>query len=252
MRNLSQSANSEANAPAALYKQIKQLIQDRVRRGEWKPGDRIPSENNLVDTLGVSRMTVNRALRELTEQGTLVRLSGVGTFVAESKPQSTLLMIAQINDEVRARGHEYSHEILLQRREPAPGEVAAALGLTALASVFHVVVLHRENGLPVQLEDRFVNPKAAPAFIDQDFAQNLPSKYLLATVPAHEIEHVVDAVLPTPEQAKTLEIGAEACLSLTRRTWSSGVPVTFARFIHPGSRYRLGCRFQPADAQQHS
>ena len=244
---------AESTAPLARYERVKEHIRARVLSGEWRPGDRIPSEITLVGELGVSRMTINRALRELTEQGVLTRFSGVGTFIAEEKPQSTLLMIAHIGDEIRARGHEYQYSIELTTREAATREVSAALALAPGASVFHVVCVHCENGLPVQLEDRYVNPEAAPHFLEQDFAVIRPSEYLFNTVPAHEIEHVVDATLPTRVEAKLLKIGPEQpCLTLVRRTWASGTAVTFARFVHPGTRYRLGCRFAPDSMQRQS
>jgi GntR family histidine utilization transcriptional repressor len=239
--------------PQARYARVKEYIRSTIQSGAWQAGDRIPSELNLVDTLGVSRMTINRALRELTDEGLLTRLSGVGTFVAEAKPQSTLLMIADIGDEIRSRGHEYSCSHLNLTREAAPAVVSTALGLEPGASVFRIVCVHRENGLPVQLEDRYVNPAIAPAFMEQDFTRIRPSEYLVSIVPAHEIEHIVDAGLPTRTEAEWLEIGPEVpCLTLVRRTWSSGVAVTFARFVHPGSRYRLGCRFTPEFARQQS
>ncbi|MEQ5843392.1 histidine utilization repressor [Paraburkholderia acidicola] len=240
----------EAAAPAR-YEQVKRHIRGTIESGARRPGDRIPSELDLVASLGVSRMTVNRALRELTNEGLLTRVSGVGTFVAEAKPQSTLLMIAHIGDEIRSRGHEYTSDILLAQRVSAPLPVSNALGLAPGASVFHVICVHRENGLPVQLEDRYVNPAAAPAFLKQDFSTLRPSEYLFNTVPLHDIEHVVDAGLPTREEAEHLEIvESEPCLTLVRRTWTSGVAVTYARFVHPGSRYRLGCRFTPDDSQR--
>jgi GntR family histidine utilization transcriptional repressor len=242
-----------ADGPAiARYERVKTYVRTTIDAGTWRSGDRIPSELSLVETLGVSRMTVNRALRELSDEGLLTRLSGVGTFVAESKPQSTLLMIAHIGDEIRSRGHEYSFKTLLQKRETAPAIVSNALGLEPGASVFHVICVHRENGLPVQLEDRYVNPAVAPAFLDQDFNSTRPSAYLYSTVPLDEIEHVVDAGLVTATEAELLEISnEEPCLTLVRRTWTGGVAVTFARFVHPGSRYRLGCRFAPDVAQRH-
>jgi GntR family histidine utilization transcriptional repressor len=234
-------------APAATrYEQVKRHIRDTIESGARQPGDRIPSELDLVASLGVSRMTVNRALRELTSEGLLTRVSGVGTFVAQAKPQSTLLMIAHIGDEIRSRGHEYTCDTLLTQRETAPAGVSNALGLAPGASVFHVICVHRENGLPVQLEDRYVNPAIAPDFIAQDFSAVRPSEYLYAIVPAHDVEHIVDAGLPTRAEAGLLEIAPEEpCLTLVRRTWTSGIAVTFARFVHPGSRYRLGCRFTP-------
>lgn len=237
--------------PAARYEQVKNHIRRTIESGARQPGDRIPSELDLVAALGVSRMTVNRALRELAEEGVVTRVSGVGTFVAEAKPQSTLLMIAHIGDEIRSRGHEYSYQTLLTQRETAPVVVSNALALAPGASVFHVICVHRENGLPVQLEDRYVNPAVAPEFLLQDFTTIRPSEYLFNVVPAHDVEHVVDAGLPTPAEAGLLEVGAgEPCLTLVRRTWTSGVAVTFARFVHPGSRYRLGCRFTPDISQR--
>src|SRR5882672_5413759 len=109
MSNFSSDANAlTVREPSfAPYEQVKAFIRQKLRSGEWKPGDRIPSENDLVKVLGISRMTVNRALRELSEQGALVRRGGVGTFVAEPRPHSTLLMIARIGDEIHSRGHRY-------------------------------------------------------------------------------------------------------------------------------------------------
>ena len=145
-------------APQALYQRAKDFVQGKLRSGEWKPGELIPSENRLVQELSMSRMTVNRALRELTGEGHLVRVSGVGTFVAESKPQSNLLRITNIADEIIARGHRYSCQVLYLGREAASMAVAAALALSTGTSVFHLLCVHCEEGVPVQLEDRYVNP----------------------------------------------------------------------------------------------
>jgi GntR family histidine utilization transcriptional repressor len=233
-----------------LYQQVKDHVRQGIHEGRWGPGDRIPSEHELVARLGVSRMTVHRALREMSEQGFLDRLAGVGTFVAEARPQSGLLKIASIAAEVRARGHEYRCEVVRVDRESASLEVASALGLRAGDAVFHAVCVHRENGVPVQLEDRYVNPRAAPGFIHQDFGQVGFSEYLVRQVPLDEVEHVVDAALPAPAEAALLEIRpGDPCLVLTRRTWSGGAVVTFVRCIHPGDRYRLGTRFQVSGPQ---
>jgi GntR family histidine utilization transcriptional repressor len=237
-----------AQKPGAPFQQIKALVRDRIRAGEWTVGARIPSELDLASTFGVARMTVNRALRELTNEGTLERVAGVGTFVAESKPQSNLLMIAHIRDDILSRGHQYQCRVVTQVREAATFEVASAFGVALQAPVFHLVCVHLDNGRAIQLEDRYVNPVAAPDFLAQDFTLEPPSEYLFNNVSHHEleIEHVVDATLPTPAQANLLDMRIdEPCLTLTRRTWTDGMPVTFAHFIHPGNRYRLGSRFKP-------
>lgn len=230
--------------PQALYQQAKAYVQEKLLSGEWKPGDMIPSENRLVDDLGMSRMTVNRALRELAAEGALTRIAGVGTFVADEKPQSNLLMIANIGDEIRQRGHRYRFEVISLAREAASMNVAAAIGLPTGHSVFHIICVHYEEETAVQLEDRYVNPELAPEFLSQNFDSELPpSQYLLKHVPVEEMEHIVDATLPQPEEARLLAITDQTpCLVLMRRTWTNKKTVTYVRFLHPSSRYRLGSR----------
>lgn len=234
-----------ATSAMALYEQVKDFIARKIQEGAWRAGDRLPSESELVTQFGISRMTVNRALRELAEQGRIVRVAGVGSFVAEDKPQSTLLQIANLASEIRQRGHDYRCDVLAVERVSASLDVAAALDLRTGESVFHSLCIHREDGLPVQLEDRYVNPRQVPQFAAQDFAALQPSEYLVRNVPFDQVEHVVDAVMPTAEQATLLEMPVtEPCLLLTRRTWSRGVPITVVRCLHPASRYRLGSRFR--------
>ena len=234
-----------ATSAMALYEQVKDFIARKIQEGAWRAGDRLPSESELVTQFGISRMTVNRALRELSEQGRIVRVAGVGSFVAEEKPQSTLLQIANLASEIRQRGHDYRCDVLAVERVSASLEVAAALDLRTGESVFHSLCVHREDGLPVQLEDRYVNPHQVPQFAAQDFTLLQPSEYLVRNVPFDQVEHVVDAVMPSAEQAALLEMPAtEPCLLLTRRTWSRGIPITVVRCLHPASRYRLGSRFR--------
>ena len=82
-----QRGNPEASQSAPRYAAIKQSISDAVRDGRLKPGDRVPSEAELVDQFDVSRMTANRALRELQAAGVIVRRAGVGSFIAEQRPR---------------------------------------------------------------------------------------------------------------------------------------------------------------------
>ncbi|MFT4266566.1 MAG: histidine utilization repressor [Xenophilus sp.] len=239
-------SGSAARAPSlALYEQVKEHIVRRIQRGEWPAGHRLPSEHELVAQFGISRMTANRALRELVDEGRVVRVAGVGSFVAENKPQSTLLQIANIASEIRGRGHDYGFQLLAAERMAAAPDVAAWLDVRVGESLFHCLCLHLENGVPVQLEDRWVSPRMVPAFLEQDFSAMPPSEYLVRNVPFDQIEHLVDAVLPSAGQAERLAMPAsDPCLLLTRRTWSRGTPITMVRCLHPASRYRLGSRFR--------
>jgi GntR family histidine utilization transcriptional repressor len=158
-------------------------------------------------------------------------------------------MIARIGDEIRARGHRYHWSVIAKTREIATSEVAAALDLRPGSPVFHLSCVHFENDTPVQYEDRFVSPGCVPDFLNQTFETQAPSEYLLAVIPADEIEHTVDAVLPGAGAALLKIRKNEPCLLLTRRTWAANIPVTFARLLYPASRYRLSCRFKPSATQ---
>ncbi len=236
------------NKPVPLYQRVKDYISAQIDSGAWSEGHRVPSENELVRVLGASRMTVNRALRELTTAGRIRRIQGVGTFVAESKPQSEYLELTNIADEIRQRGHRYHNAVHCLREERADAALAAEMGLAAGDRVFHSILVHFENGTAVQLEDRFVNPGVAPDYLRVDFADTTPNEYLMRVAPLDQVEHVLEAVLPDPRTRELLRIGADTpCLLMRRRTWSMGMVASRARLVYPGPRYRLGARFT-ADA----
>lgn len=232
------------NIPQPLYEQVKQHILQQIDSGAWQVNQRLPSEHELVAQFGFSRMTINRALRELTDEGRLVRLQGVGTFVAQPKSQSALFEVHSIADEIRARGHVHSCHILKLEAMAADAEVALALNVVTGAQVYHSQMVHDEDGRAVQFEDRWVNPMLAPQYLQQDYLRTTAHDYLSAVAPIAEGEHIVEAVLPPKHIAEALYMPkGEPCLVIQRRTWSQGNVVTLVRLWFPSSRYRLSGRF---------
>ena len=228
------------------YKKLKDHIRVHINDGNWQQGHRVSSENELARQFGVSRMTANRALRELSSEGVLTRVPGVGTFVAEQIPQAPLFEIRNIADEIRGRGHRYSADLKLLVEETAGKLVSDALEIAVGTRVFHSVVIHHENDVPVQLEDRYVNPALVPSYMHQDFTRITPNEYLMQTVPLTEAEHIIEAWHPDARTQHWLNLEkAEPCILLHRRTWSGIAIATSAQLIHPGSRYRLGGHFIP-------
>jgi GntR family histidine utilization transcriptional repressor len=123
------------------------------------------------------------------------------------------------------------------------------MGLTPGTEVYHVVLVHYEDGAPVQLADRYVNPAVAPEFIDQDFAVVPPAEYLLSVAPVSQVEHVIEAVLADKKSQTLLDLKKNTpCLLLYRTTWSGETVATHSRLTYPGPRYRLGGRFQPGSS----
>lgn len=223
------------------YERIKAYVTDKVMSGEWPVGHRIPTEEALVELFAVSRMTVHRAVRELMVEGLVRRRPGAGTFVTNERPSLDLVELRNIADDIRSRGHEHSSIVHRLRQEAAPAGVAEALGLPSGARVFHSIIVHMENHWPIQLEDRYVNPKVAPEYLRQDFTTSTPNAYLMTVGPLERVEHTIEAVLPNAATAELLRIApSEPCLLLHRRTWSRRQVVSRAWLTHPGSRYRLG------------
>ncbi len=230
----------------APYAQVKQYLKAQLQKGRWPPGALMPSEAELVAQFGVSRMTVNRAFRELQVEGMVDRVQGVGTFAAQLHRVSSTLTIRDIHNEIEARGHTHRSVVHLAREESATAVLAEKLGLAKGAAVFHTLIVHHENNVPLQCEDRYVNPACAPDYLSVDFTQTTPTHYLLEVAPLWEAQYSIEACAPSAREARLLGISrSDACLIIVRRTVSRDIPITVARLVHPGSRYMLEGQFKP-------
>lgn len=232
---------SEQNIP--LYQMVKQHILDLIQNGEWGEDKRLPSENELVQDLSVSRMTVNRALRDLASEGHVERVSGSGTFVAEKKVQSHPLEIRNIAEEVRARGHVHDCEVLSLEDVKAPADIARRFDITQGSRLYHSVIVHFESGKPIQFEERYVLPEFAPEYINADFTQITTYQYMMEQRAFEEVEQIVQAGMPTKQVRSFLQMDVgEPCLILLRQTWVGGRVVTTSQLQHPASRFQFGSR----------
>ncbi len=234
------------SAAKPRYQELKDFIIAKISSGELQPADRVPSENELVESKRVSRMTANRALRELNDEGYVERVAGRGTFVSDYRSRSDLLEVQNIAEEIARRGNTHSSRVLRQSQQHARGEIAKALHVDQGTAIFHLLLVHFENNVPIQVEDRHVLASFAPDCLEQDFDVVTPSGYLTGIAPLQEAEQAVRAVMPNEAVRKYLEMDTgEACLVVIRRTWTKGRPVTFSRLHHPGSRYELTGHYTP-------
>ena len=232
--------------PTAPYARVKAWLKDGLSRGRWPAGALMPSEAELVERFGVSRMTVNRALRELQDEGLLVRRQGKGTFAAERHRVASRLSIRDLHEEIESGGHAHSATVHLAREETATPALAERLGLQPGDPVFHTRIVHRRDGQPLQCEDRYVNPAAAPGYLGVDFTAITPTHYLLQVAPFCEAQYSIEAAAPTTEEARLLGIGVrEPCLIVVRRTEDRQRPITLARLVHPGGLYTIEGSFKP-------
>jgi GntR family transcriptional regulator, histidine utilization repressor len=228
-----------------LGERIRRFVSAKIESGAWPEGHRLPSETELARGFGAARMTVHGALRSLADEGLLVRRPGAGTHVAARKPRATLMEVRNIVDEIRERGHTHAARVEVLAAEPSDLVIATELDVPAGSLVYHSLIVHFENGRPLQIENRYVLPAFARDYLKQDFGCSPPYEYLMSLGPLEEVEHVIQALMPDAPTRALLDIASnEPILHVRRRTWSGGVVVSSARLVHPGSRYSLIGRFE--------
>ncbi len=222
------------------YERIKLYLLEQVQAGSWKEGEVIPAEESLAVEFGVSRMTVNRAIRELTAEGVLSRRQGAGTYVAQQKYQATLVEIKSIADEVRARGHRYRSQLHVLEEMPASVALAEKFGLKAGQLLYHSIIVHFDNDVPIQVEDRWTNPAIAPDYMKLDFAVTTPNEYLMAVAPLQRVNYRIEAVMaPDAVVAMLGSSLREPCLVLHGKTFSFNQVASVVTMWYPGSRYQF-------------
>lgn len=157
--------------PIPLYFQLAELLRDQIQSGELNPGDRLPSERELSERHGISRMTVRQALAFLTRDGDLVVRPGVGTFVAEPKLIFDTHNLLGFTEDMLRQGENISSRVLEQALERPPQTVVKGLGLGSSDRAVKIVRLRLINGVPVLLETSHVNASLCPGLEDKSLEQ---------------------------------------------------------------------------------
>lgn len=227
-----------------LYEAIKRYIKEKIDTGIFSPGDKIPTEMALSIQFNTSRQTVNKALRDLVLDGLVERSPRSGTFVKAPKSQSSLLDLQNISTQILERGNDYSNVLLDLSIQKADTDVASVLNMVKDEEIYVSQMVHKENGIPVRYDKRYIRPSAAPEYIKQTFKEFTPAQYLQANCPVEKVENIVEALLPSPEIKKLLEIKAnEPCLRIIRIVTSNGKIASYSKLYYPSSRYKLTSTF---------
>ena len=218
---------------------IRAEVLARIRDRRWPPGTMIPNEADLAREFGCARATVNRALRDLAEAGVLDRRRKAGTRVAAAPVRRAVLSIPLIRDEVAALGQPYGYALLSRSLALPPPPIRAALALPPGSEALHVRALHLAGATPFALEDRWINPAAAPGVVDADFTALSANEWLVRHAPFTEGRLSFSAI--TADAATAAQLACPpgtALFRLDRSTLDVTRPVTVAQITYrPG--YRL-------------
>lgn len=225
------------------FRDVKQSVLARIRDNTWGPDTRLPAEVELAEEFGCSRATVNRAMRELAEEGIIDRKRKTGTRVNAAPVRSAKFAIPLVRHEVETIGATYRYALVSRAIQPVPDWLRARLDLMPESRVLQLRCMHYADNAPFQFEDRWINIAAVPEVEKADFSRTGPNEWLLAQVPFTDVELSFTATAADAELAPFLSMSVgEPVFTAERATWLDGNPVTFARMSFARG-YRMTTRF---------
>lgn len=227
--------------PLPRYYQLKEIMREKIRSGEWMPGDLIPSERELGEQYGISRMTARQAITELVNEGLFYREQGKGTFVSRHKITQQLLHLTGFTEDIRARGQCPGTRVLSASMCPADETVAERLHIRHGEAVFCLQRLRLANDEPLAIEQSYLHFPNCEQLAEDDLEKNslyrlLETKYGQLLL---EAEQELEAGLVSEEEAPLLEVPVGSPALYTRRTTyvERNQPIEYARAIYCGRKY---------------
>lgn len=212
------------------WQSIQAEVLRRIHARIWKPGDMIPNESDLARELGCARATVNRALRNLSDEGLLERRRKAGTRVALHPVRKATLNIPLIRQEIEERNQKYGYVCLKANRETAPALVRGRMLTDEGDNFLHIKSLHLADGKAFVFEDRWINLNTVPDAAECDFSILSANEWLLTHTPYTRGEIEFGAYNSNTEVAKVLGIEKDmAVFTIDRTTWDHNRAVTYVR-----------------------
>lgn len=205
--------------PMPLYQQLKQRLRVEIARGDYKPGDRLPAEPELIQQFGVSRITVRQALSDLALEGLVVRRHGKGTFVAERRIQHELVRLTDFVEDMEMAGLAPSSQVIASTREAASLVVAAALTLPVETEVVRIDRLRLANGEPIAFDTTWLPLRYGALLRDSDLTSETIFHILEARygVPIEQGAFSFTAAVADAQLAQSLQVAPGTALLVIER-----------------------------------
>lgn len=222
------------------FQDVRDEVLNRIQTRIWPQGSLLPTELELAAEFGCARATVNRALRELADQGIVTRKRKGGTRVVTTPVKQARLPIAVVRQTIEDMNAEYRYALVSRTLIDCPAWLQAKLGLPEGTQILHLRCMHHADNRPFQYEERWINTAAVPHVMNEDFLTTGPNEWLLAEVPFSNAEIAFSAVPATGPLQDFLSVPPGTPLfQLERTTWFRKTPVTFVRMtFHQGYQMR--------------
>jgi GntR family transcriptional regulator len=235
-------------SPQPLYAQIRDALRQRILDGVYAPHERLPSENELMNTFGVSRITVRQALRDLHAAGLVFSAQGKGTYVSKPKAVQDIQRLEGFEEAMAAKGHETSARLISNQERRPPRAVRRALALGAKEDVVEVRRVRYLNREPVSVDLSFFPGDVGARLFGRDLTRDIfPMLENELGIPLGAADLKLEAALPTEDTQRLLRIKAgEPVLRVERLTRDArdGRPIDFEYLSLRGDAYQYHFRIE--------
>ncbi|HYE83361.1 MAG TPA: GntR family transcriptional regulator [Clostridia bacterium] len=231
------------NSPLPLYYQLKDIICELIENEELKPGDPIPPERELCEYHGVSRMTVNKSITNLVNEGLLYREQGKGTFVAKPKEGYQLSRLLSFTEDMKAKGLQVDTRVISFHKRTATRKIQKVLNLSDREEVFEIKRLRLVENEPYALETAYL-PVILCEGLTMEKLDNkslydiLRNEYELNMDYAHQ---TIEAVILDEYESEILQVPQRSiALMLSRKTYlEGGKPMELTKAVYRGDKYKF-------------
>lgn len=224
-----------------MHTQFRAHLLGRIERGELRQGQKLPSEREYADQLGVSLAPIRQAILDLTKEGYLHRTRGRGTFVQEAKVDEKIAILSSFTQSMRAKGLEPDIHIRFRGLVGTNGTIARALE-TRERKLLLIRRLASVEGEPVALLDAYLSPQTFPKLVQAELLHDSlyqTMEALYGVVPTRAVSTI--EVIRCQEEAELLGLtpGTPA-LQVEGITFDADDrPVEFSRVIYRADRFRF-------------
>lgn len=233
-----------------LHRQLFLAIREQIRRGVYKEGDSIPTEEQLCQTFGVSRITVRRAIADLVDEGWLEKRLGRGTYVKPAVAKAPSRTNSTFVESLAKRSKETRVKVLEISMRQVPSHVAAAMGVPAETEVLYASRLRSISGVPLVFVDSWVIPEHAGHISADSLKANSISQVLLADgVRFRYVTEEITAVAADPHVAASLGVEVGSPLLCVARLVSKdvGKPVMYLNGYMTSQRSHILLSYEEQD-----
>jgi GntR family transcriptional regulator len=236
----------QKNSSVPIYSQVERIVMDMIDSGRLSPGQRAPSEREIADTLGISRMTARAAMSGLVADGYLYSVPGKGTFVSNPKMRQDLLELTSFTQDMRKRGLKPGAKLLeVGVTDGAPEKIYRALGLSGADGLLRIHRLRTADEEPMCLETSYLPEDYFTWLLEED----LESGSLYRALESHGVELVraeehLEATLvrETESELLTVPVGYPALLIERTAYTEEDKAIEFVKSLYRGDRYRFSAK----------